>query len=198
LAGTAALRQIGRVNAHRILVASCVALATAGFMTAGARVAHARRPEVAVQPVVGGSGEVAQKVRREIARSVRSRGLRVTTDIPRAEGTGQYYTWAREAGLRAFVSTELMGRGRRQRATLLVWSGHDGAIVGRWSVVAAKDNLPRVVGRGFWPHLGRSFRRAKLPPEWRQMTPGPTQRIDAGLASDDSITGLHVGRRRPR
>ena len=91
-----------------------------------------------------------------------------------------------------------MGRGRRQRATVLVWSGHDGAIVGRWSVVAASAQLPRVVARGFWPHLGRSFRRAKLPPEWRQMTPGPTQRIDAGIASDDSITGLHVGRRRPR
>jgi hypothetical protein len=185
---------LGAVSARCILLASCLTVALAAVDAQ----AHAARPEVAVQPVVGGTSAVATKVRREIARSVRRRGLRVTTDVPQAEGTGQYYTWAREAGLRAFVSTEVMGRGKRQRATLLVWSGHDGAIVGRWSVVAPSARLAQVVGRGFWPHLGRSLRRTKLPPEWRQIGPGPTQYIDAGLASDDTITGLHVGRRRPR
>ncbi len=194
------------MTARRILVA-CVVAALPLVFVGGSAVHAARRPEVSVQPVVGAQGpggeRMARELRRGIARSVRAKGLPVTTDVPRAEGTGQYYTWAREAGLRAFVSAELepLGkRGKRQRATLLVWSGHDGAIVGRWSVVAARASLPRVVARGFWPHLGKSLRRTKLPPEWRQIGPGPTQHIDAGLASDDTITGtgLHAGRRRLR
>jgi hypothetical protein len=132
-----------------------------------------------------------------VARAVRARGLRVTTEIPRAEGTGQYYTWARELGLKAFVSSELENlRGRRQRATFLVWSGHSGGIVGRWTVTAGAAQLPRAVARGFWPRLGPSLRRAQVPPEWRQLGPGPTQHIDAGLAQDESIRAVHAGRRR--
>lgn len=157
----------------------------------------AQRPAVSVQPVEGAKG--AAQVRRIVARTVRARGLRVTTEIPKAAGTGQYYTWARELGLRAFVTGELVQLSRkRQRATFLVWSGHDGAVVGRWSVTAPERLLPKAVARGFWPRLGRSFKRAHVPPEWREYGPGPTQRIDAGFAQDESITGYHAGRRRLR
>ena len=157
----------------------------------------ARKPDVSVQPVAcGGCGPAGPAVRKVVARAVRSRGLRVTTEIPLAAGTGQYYTWAREVGLKAFVSTELETLGRRRRATFLVWSGHNGGVVGRWTVTARAADLPRVVARGFWPRLGPSFRRAKLPPEWRPVAPGPTQRIDAGLSRDEAIGGYHAGRRR--
>jgi hypothetical protein len=152
----------------------------------------ARKPEIAVQPVEGRGGQV---LRRVLVRTVRARGLRVTTEIPKAEGTGQYYTWAREVGLRAFVSSELENLGRRQRATFLVWSGSSGGVVGRWTVTAPTKKLPRAVARGFWRRLGTSFRRAQLPPEWRQMAPGPTQRINAGLAQDEAIGGTRAGRR---
>jgi hypothetical protein len=154
-----------------------------------------RAADVAVQPVEGSQGPA---VRRVVVRAVRARGWRVTTQIPKAAGTGQYYTWAREVGLRAFVSTEVENLGRRQRATFLVWSGHSGSIVGRWTVTASAGQLPRAVARGFGPRLGRSLRRAKLPPEWRQLGPGPVQRIDAGIAQDEDIRAYHAGRRRSR
>jgi hypothetical protein len=172
-----------------------VAFAAAGLsLCLGGATAFAR-PDVSVQPVVGENRGV---IRRQIARTVRARGLRVTTEVPLAEGTGQYYTWARELGLRAFVTGEVETIGRRQRATFLVWSGHNGSVVGRWSVTAPASRLPRAVARGFWPKLGRSFKRAHLPPEWRQpkLTPGPTLRIDAGLAQDESVEGRRFASRR--
>ncbi len=189
------------VGARCVLVAVTVAASFAASgalaLTAGPVQAE-RRPVVSGQPVDGvrvdGPGKNA--VRRAVVRSVRSRGLRVTTDIPKAQGTGQYYTWAREVGLKAFVSSEVIQIGRRRRATFLVWSGHDGAVVGRWTVSARPQELPRVVARGFWPRLGPSFRKAQVPPEWRQIGPGPTQRIDAGRGDDETIAGHHLNRRR--
>ena len=169
--------------------------AAAVAMTVAPPARAERRADVAVQPIDGAEGRV---LRRIVVRAVRARGWRVTTEIPKAAGTGQYYTWAREAGLRAFVSSELESLGRRQRATFLVWSGHDGGIVGRWTVTASTRQLPRIVARGFGPRLGASLRRAQLPPEWRQLSPGPTQRINAGIAQDEAISGVHAGRRHAR
>ncbi|HEY0709588.1 MAG TPA: hypothetical protein VGG33_22445 [Polyangia bacterium] len=168
-------------------------MAAALSLCAGGAVAVAR-PDVAVQPVVGESRGL---IRRQIARTVRAKGMRVTTEVPQAEGTGQYYTWARELGLRAFITGEVESLGRRRRATFLVWSGHNGSVVGRWTVTAPAKQLPRAVARGFWPRLGRSFKRAQLPPEWRQpkMTPGPTLRIDAGLAQDETVEGRRFASR---
>src|SRR5687767_11076131 len=71
------------------------------------------RPRVSVQPIEGVGGAA---VRATVVRVVRRKGMRVTTGIPRAEGTGQYYTWAREVGVKAFVAGELETRGKRQRA----------------------------------------------------------------------------------
>jgi hypothetical protein len=182
------------VGARRIFVIASLA-ATTLAVTVVAPAHAARRAYVAVQPIDGPPG--GPQLRKVVVRTVRARGMRVTTEIPKAEGTGQYYTWARELGLKAFVSSELETlRGRRQRATFLVWSGHNGAIVGRWTVTAAAAQLPRAVARGFWPRLGPSLRRAQVPPEWRQISPGPTQRINAGLAQDEDIRAVHAGRRR--
>jgi hypothetical protein len=153
----------------------------------------AARDLVSVQPVVGPGGP---QVRATVLRLVRRKGYRVTTGVPRATGTGQYYTWAREAGLTAFVASELvpLGRsGRRQRLTFLVWSGHDGSVVGRWTVTAHARALPRAVARGFWRHLGRALARAEPPAEWRQMSPGPTLRIDASASHDGAISGKTAG-----
>lgn len=196
-----------RVGQHRAVSLRCAShlVKLAGIAVCAALVVVATpsrvlaRAEVSVQPLTGAPG--TQLLRREVAKVVRQRGLRVTTRVPQAEGTGQYYTWARELGLRAFVSGEVESLGRRRRATFLVWSGHTGSVVGRWTVTAPAKRLPRAVARGFWPRLGRSLRRAQLPDEWRQRDmlapPGPTLRIDAGLAEDESVRGegLALGRR---
>jgi hypothetical protein len=150
---------------------------------------------VSVQPLEGRNGA---RVRREVARVVRARRFRVVTEIPKASGTGQYYTWAREAGITAFVVGELVKMGRRQRATFLVWSGHNGSVVGRWTVTAHATRLPGEVARGFWRRLGPALRRARPPVEWRarRMAPGPTIRIDASSEHDDAITGIDITKRR--
>jgi hypothetical protein len=146
---------------------------------------------VSVQPLTGRNGE---RVRREVARVVRGRRYDVTTDIPRASGTGQYYTWARELGLTAFVVGELVNvSGRRQRVTFLVWSGHDGSVVGRWTVSAPGDKLPATVARNFWRRLGPALRRARAPGDWNvPMSPGPTLRIDASSERDQQIRGRRI------
>ncbi len=152
-------------------------------------------PMVSVQPLDGHTGA---RVRREVARVVRARRYHVVTEIPKASGTGQYYTWAREAGITAFVVGELERRGPRQRATFLVWSGHNGSVVGRWSVTAQASRLPGEVARHFWRRLGPALRRARAPVEWQapRMSPGPTLRIDASSDGDDAIRGVNISRRR--
>ena len=107
--------------------------------------------------------------------------------MPKASGTGQYYTWARELGLTAFVVGELVNRGRRQQATFLVWSGHDGSVVGRWTVSAPSSRMPGTIARQFWRRLGPALKRAKPPPEWITPRPAPTKRINAGYESDEDI-----------
>ena len=154
--------------------------------------AEARRTRISVQPM---DGDGSARVRAQVVRACRSRGLRVHTDLPAATGTGQYYTWARELGLAAFITGEVHTVGRRQRATFLVWSGHTGGIVGRWSVTAPPDRLPQAVARGLWPRLRKAFMKAKTPPEWRDLPPGPTMRINAGAAYDGDITGSHYSGR---
>jgi hypothetical protein len=152
-----------------------------------------RGPAVSVQPLEGYNGA---RVRREVARVVRSRRYRVMTEVPRASGTGQYYTWARELGVTAFVVGELVNLGRqKQQATFLVWSGHNGSVVGRWTVRAPSNRLPRAVARQFWRRLGPALRRAKPPPEWITPSPAPTKRIDAGYGDDEDIAGVNIFRR---
>jgi hypothetical protein len=180
----------------RVRTTAPVLLALGLVLGVGASPAAAR-DLVSIQPVHGTGGP---QVRATVLRLVRRKGYRVTTGVPHATGTGQYYTWAREAGLTAFVATELVPvgrRGQRRRATFLVWSGHDGSIVGRWTVTAPARALPGAVARGFWRHLGRALVRAEPPPEWRQMSPGPTLRIDASSSHDGDIggKGVYAGRR---
>ncbi len=153
----------------------------------------ARAKMVSVQPLEGRNGE---RVRREVARVVRGRRFRVVTEVPKATGTGQYYTWARELGLTAFVVGELVNLGQRQRVTFLVWSGHDGSVVGRWTVTASSSKLPTTVARHFWRRLGPALRRARPPGEWIEPPPGPTIRIDASSRQDDDIVGADIRRRR--
>jgi hypothetical protein len=172
---------------RRALVVLAIAV-----MAPGAALA---RPRVSVQPIAGAGGP---QLRATVVRIVRRKGMRVTTGIPTAEGTGQYYTWAREAGVKAFVATELVTVGRRQRATILVWSGNSGSIVGRWTVAAPAGQLPRNVARGFWRHLGKAVARAQPPAEWRELPPGPTLRINAGSRHDGEIVGASVSSRSGR
>jgi hypothetical protein len=152
----------------------------------------ARNRLVSVQPVPGPEGP---QLRATVTRLVRRKGFRVTNGVPQASGTGQYYTWAREAGLSAFVATELVPMGKRRRATFLVWSGHDGSVVGRWTVTTRAPALRAAVARGFWRNLGRAMARAQPPHEWRQLPQGPTLRIDASSQHDGDIVGMHAGRR---
>jgi hypothetical protein len=166
-----------------------------GAVCLGSPEAHAARPRVSIQPIAGEGGP---RLRSQVVRVVRRRGFRVLTEIPSATGTGQYYTWAREAKLTAFVSGELENLGRRQRATFLVWSGNTGAIVGRWTVTAPTTRLPQAVARDFWRRLGRALHRAKPPAQWREPAPGPTLRIDAGSAHDGEVVGTHYSGRRRR
>ena len=158
----------------------------------GSPPALAARGRVSVQPM---TGEGAPRLRAQVVRLCRSKGMRVYTEIPTASGTGQYYTWAREVGLTAFVTGELHTVGRRKRATFLVWSGHNGSVVGRWSVTATPAALPQAVARGFWTRLRPAFMRAKPPAEWRELGPGPTMRINAGASYDGDIAGSHYSGR---
>jgi hypothetical protein len=161
----------------------------------GAPPAQAARARVSIQPIAGDGGP---RLRSQVVRLVRKRGFRVFTEIPTATGTSQYYTWAREAKLTAFVSGELENLGRRQRATFLVWSGNTGSIVGRWTVTAPTARLPQTVARDFWRRLGRALHRAKPPAQWREPSPGPTLRIDASSAHDGEVVGTHYSGRRRR
>lgn len=178
-----------------LLGAALGSLLVLGALCLGAPEAQAARARVSVQPI---SGDVGPQLRSQVVKVVRRRGFRVLTEIPSATGTGQYYTWAREVGLTAFVSGELERLGRRRRATFLVWSGHTGSIVGRWTVTAPTARLPKAVARSFWRRLGPALHRAKPPAQWRELSPGPTLRIDASSSHDGEVVGAHYSGRRRR
>ena len=187
-----------RVRAGRVSIAAralALSIAAAAVLFTAVPAARAARARVSVQPIAGEGGA---KVRDEVARVCRRRGYRVFTEIPAASGTSQYYTWAREADLTAFVSGELESVGRRQRATFLVWSGRTGAVTGRWSVTAPPAELRRAVGRDFWRRLGRAMQRARPPAHLRNLSPGPTIRIDASSIHDGEVAGSHYSGRRRR
>jgi hypothetical protein len=185
---------VSPLSPRSALVLFVSALAAGGLSLASPGPAlAARAPMVSVQPLEGRNGA---RVRQEVARVVRGRRYRVVTEVPSATGTGQYYTWARELGLTAFVVGELVEVGRRQRVTFLVWSGHDGSVVGRWTVSATREKLPATVAKNFWRRLGPALRRARPPREWTEPPPGPTIRIDASSRQDDDIMGVDIRRRR--
>jgi hypothetical protein len=187
------MRQVKPLRVRSLLLLCSALAGSLVFLAAPERLWASRARMVSVQPLEGQNGA---RVRREVARVVRGRRFEVVTEVPKASGTGQYYTWARELGLTAFVVGELVNLGRRQRATFLVWSGHDGSVVGRWTVTAPADKMPTTVARHFWRNLGRALRRARPPGEWIEPSPGPTIRIDASSHQDEDIAGVDLRRRR--
>ena len=147
---------------------------------------------VSVQPIAGAGGA---GIRKQLATILRNKGYRVVTDVPEVSGTGQYYTWARDHALRAFVATELVKVGKKRRLTVLVWSGHDGSVVGRWTVRARPRGLSRRIAREFWRRLGPALRRSRFPNEMTPVGPAAPMRIDASYEEDEAVIGINVARR---
>jgi hypothetical protein len=164
-----------------------------GFASATATPARAAAPRdrIAVQPT---EGDGAPALRQQVAGLLRGRGFRVTTRIPRAAGTAQYFTWAREHDVAAFLVSEVVTRGRSQRVTFVIWSGNDGAVVGRWSLFAPTRKLGRAIAKSFWKRLGPAIERAHGPPSTKPLGPAPPMRIDAGSAHDEGVVGSRVTR----
>ena len=141
------------------------------------------RGGVAVQPFEGGSG--AAPLRSLVSRIVRGRGYRSVTSLPHYEGTGQYPTLAREHHLTALVTGDIEERGRWSSITFLVWNGVTGSVAGRWTASGPTAGLGRVVGNGFWQHLGPAVRRTEAPPIPLDQDQAPTMRIDASEPRQD-------------
>jgi hypothetical protein len=131
---------------------------------------------ISVQPLDGPVGPV---LRQQIARLVRGHGFRVVTSIPRVAGTGQYLSLARDHRLAAFVTGDLEEHKTRQTLTILIWDGAGGSVVGRWSASGPTKQLPRLLARGFWKHLGSALEKAQAPVATDPLGPAPPMRIDA-------------------
>jgi hypothetical protein len=139
---------------------------------------------VAVQPF---DGEVGPALRDDVVRTLRSRGYRIITSIPRADGTGPYLSLAQDHQLTAFVTGDVETHRSRQSITFLVWSGATASVVGRWSATAPPKRLRRTVARGFWKHLSKALAAAQAPPrpELEQAAP---MYIDASYGNDAPIS----------
>jgi hypothetical protein len=158
-----------------------LSLARGGGAAAGAPVPAAR---VSVQPL---EGPVGASLRAQIARLVRVHGFRVVTSIPRVQGTGQYLTLARDHRLAAFIATDLEELRTRRTPTIaltiLIWDGARGSVLGRWSASGPPRQLPKVLARGFWKHLGPALQQARAP-ESEVLAPAPPMRIGDVSAVD--------------
>jgi hypothetical protein len=130
---------------------------------------------VSIQPL---DGAIGSSLRQQIARLVRGHGFQVVTSIPRVDGTGQYLALARDHRLTAFFCGDLEEHRTRQTLTLLVWDGAEGSVLGRWSASGPARQLPKLLAKGFWKHLGSALERAKAPPS-DTLAPAPPLRIDA-------------------
>jgi hypothetical protein len=173
------------MRAVRVLATTfCAALllAVASPAPAARRSSEGRGRLVSIQPFEGAGGE---QLRRLLVRQTRARGFRVSTSIPRVDGTVQYVLLAREHDLAAFVTGDLEPRDptpatRRRSITFLVWNGSTGSVLARWTVTAPPKQLPRAVARGFWRRLGPALVTAHAPPLPLDRSPAPTMFIDAG------------------
>ena len=139
---------------------------------------------VAVQPF---DGDVGPILRDDVVRALRSRGFRIVTSIPRADGTGPYLSLAHEHQLTAFVTGDVETHRSWQSITFLVWSGVTASVVGRWSATAPPKRLRRAVARGFWKHLSKALAAAQAPyrPDLDQAAP---TYIDASYGNDAPIS----------
>jgi hypothetical protein len=128
---------------------------------------------VSVQPL---EGPVGAALRQQIARLLRGHGFQVLTSIPRVEGTGQYLTLARDHRLAAFVAGDLEEHRTRQTLTILIWDGAQGSVLARWSASGPARQLPRLLAKGFWKHLGPALDKARAP-ESNVLPPAPPVRM---------------------
>jgi len=138
--------------------------------------AAAAAPRVSVQPIGGSEGTACASLRAQLARLVRAHGFQVLTSIARVEGTGQYLTLARDHRLAAFVAADLEEHKIRQTLTILIWDGGQGSVLGRWSASGPAKQLPKLLGKGFWKHLGPALEKARAP-EPSVLPPAPTVRM---------------------
>jgi hypothetical protein len=146
----------------------------AAHVVQGARVQPGLR--VSVQPI---NGELGPTLRGQIARTLRARGCRVVTTLPRVAGTGQYLTMAKDNRLAAFVSADIEEGRSRDSVTFLLWDGASGSVLGRWSTSAAPRNLPKAVAKGFWKNLGPRFDGVQPPPS-EQLEEAAPMYVNAG------------------
>jgi hypothetical protein len=135
-------------------------LATLGV---NASAAQARSPLVAIQPIRGAPDLVAASLRSQIARLVRARGFRVITTIPSVESAAEYAALSRARHVTTFVASDLEWSKSRQRLTIVVWNGEQGAELGRWSASAPVNNPGTFLASGFWKHLGPALEKARAP-----------------------------------
>ena len=108
------------------------------------------------------------------------------SSLPAVEGTGRYPELAVTHRLAALVTGGIEEHGARQTATLLIWNGATGSVIGRWSVSGPATKLPRILGRGFWKNLGPTLHRAETPVS-PVLRPAPPIRIDAADMTEEPL-----------
>lgn len=143
--------------------------------------ARAKR-KLAVFPFPG--DDVNEPIRAAVVKSLRKRGLTVTTKLRPVDSAQQFREMSFALSMAAYVEGEVIGEGSRQRAHIRLRSGATGQPIASANFSGSTSTIVAEVNRALWSKLGRLVNRSS-PARARQRERDPL-RIDAGTPLDEA------------
>jgi hypothetical protein len=141
--------------------------------------ARAKR-KLAVFPFLG--DDVNEPIRAAVVKSLRRRGLNVTTKLRPVDSAQQFREMSVALSMVAFVEGEVMGDGPRQRARILLRSGATGQPIASTTFSGPTNKIVAEVNRTLWSRFGPVVSRSSAA-RARQRERAPLL-IDAGTPLD--------------
>lgn len=147
--------------------------------------AGARQSKVAVFVFTG--DDVYQPVRAAVVRTLRHKGLNVTTNLKPVDSPAQYREMSSTLKVAVYVDGDMTGEGAHQNAHIRIRSGVTGQHV---AVANFSGPTPKIVGainKGLWNRVGPATMRACTGAAHSHRHEREPLRIEAGSPLDDGV-----------
>ena len=147
------------------------------------------RPKPKVAVFVFKGDDVYEPVRAAMVRTLRAKGLNVTTTILPVDSVAQYREMGFALNLGVFVEGEMTGEGARQRAVIRLRSGVTGQPIGSAKFSGATPAIVGAVSRTVWSRVGSTIMRACSSASRPRPRPREPLRIEAGAPLEEATHG---------
>jgi hypothetical protein len=146
---------------------------------------HRSRGRVAVFAFNG--DEYYQPVRAAVVKTLRRRGLNVTTSLRPVDSAAQFRELGQTLNLAVYIDGEMRGEGARQSVVIRLRSGHSLQHIASARFSGPTEKIVDEVGRKFWTRIGPAVTRACTSASRPRRLEREPMRIDAGEEADMPI-----------